>query len=120
MVDNDVGATGRVPRWWGAVCLLCGIPFFAVFAYFGYPDKGLVATYAVALIVLVARIFWRLHRQAWFWAMLIGISALHGLLVAFVHFSRTRYPIILVAAPFVLLDFIAVFLTFRFAEKRAR
>ena len=71
MTSDQFEPVGKVPRWWGGICLLCGIPFFFDFAYLGHPDKGLVATYAVAMIVLFARIFWRLRHRVWFWGMLV-------------------------------------------------
>ena len=109
-----------VPRWWGIVCLLCGVPFFLILANLGHPGKGLVAVYSVALIVLVARIFWQSSRYGWYWGLLCTTVLYHIVALLFIDFPKSSYPIVIVAAPLVFLDFSLVFFAFKTFEKRTR
>lgn len=105
------------PRWFGAVCLLSGLPFFLLGIYFGHPDKGIVATFSVALLVLIGRMHWRNRRRAWFWVALGLAFLLHIDLVSVAHFPEFDRPAILVFAPFVLADFVVMAWVFARLER---
>ncbi len=122
MIDQDDNKKPAVilPRWWGAICVVCGAPAFLIYARLGHLDKALIAMYSISMMILVGRIFWNFRGRLWFWFIMVGVSVLHGILVAYIHFARSNYPVVLILGPLATLDFIFVFLVFRFAEVRFR
>jgi hypothetical protein len=60
---------------------------------------------------------WRNRRRAWFWIALGLAFLLHVLLVDLVHLPELDRPAILIFAPFVLADFVAMAWLFARLEK---
>ena len=75
--------------------------------YFG--RFALVLPTLMSLVVIVYVIFakWELRREAWFWPVIVVVSALHVLAIIFVPWKTTSLPSI-VSLPFVVADLAAV------------
>ena len=103
-------------RKWLLVVILCLIPPFVLFAYFGDPGRGRAAAICTAVIVTAVRAGWNLKGYAWFWVMLTIIVAMHVCLVFLVPWTSKSYPgpILL---PFAIVDYVIVWGCIRLGKK---
>lgn len=79
-------------RKWLLVVILCMVPAFALFAYFGDPGRGRAAAGSTIVLMYAARGCWDLRRHTWFWVTLTIFIALHVLLILLVPWSSKSYP----------------------------
>ncbi|NYF79888.1 hypothetical protein HDF17_002208 [Granulicella arctica] len=79
-------------RKWLLVVILCMVPAFALFAYFGDSGRGRAAAGSTIVIMYAARGCWDLRRHTWFWVTLTILIALHVLLVLLVPWTSKSYP----------------------------
>jgi energy-coupling factor transporter transmembrane protein EcfT len=107
------------PRKWLLVTILCMVPVFLLFAYFGYPGKGRAAAIATGAIMLAVAGRSGLKSQRWFWVTLTIIIAVHVLFVLLIPWTSKSYPgpILL---PFGALDYFIVWGCIKLVEKRAK
>ena len=109
----------RLNRKWGMVALMCGLPFFFLFAFVGNnPGRGRAAALCVALLVAGARARWDLKNHAWFWVTLTLMLTLDMPLVLLVPWSNKSYPGITLL-PVAVLDYAIIYGSIRLAEKVA-
>lgn len=86
-----------------ALCLVV----FGIFAAFSQPDRGVVAGFSTAAIVLAARLRWDVRNTTWFWGAIGTIALAHAVLVYVWGWSISVKPTILLA-PLALADFIII------------
>ena len=79
-------------RKWLLVVILCMVPVFALFAYFGDPGRGRAAAGSTIVIMYAARGCWDLRRHTWFWVTLTIVIAVHVLLVLLIPWTSKSYP----------------------------
>jgi hypothetical protein len=103
-------------RKWALIALLCGVPFFVLFAYLGDPGRGRVALIAVGLLILAARAQWNLKEYAWFWVTLAILAVLHVALVLLVPWTSRSYPGITLL-PIGVVDYAILYGAIKLAEK---
>lgn len=103
------------PAWKIGYALLC-LSVFGVFAAFSQPDRGVVAGFSTAAIVLAAKIRWDLHNRVWFWCTIGTMFVVHAVLVYAWGWRITIKPTILLA-PLALMDFIIVISLIFFVER---
>lgn len=101
--------------WKVSYTLVC-LSVFGVFAAFSQPDRGVVAGFSTAAIVLAARIRWDLHVSMWFWSTIGTLFVVHAALVYAWGWRITIKPTIILA-PLALLDFVAVISLLFFLER---
>ena len=91
----------RLSRLWDA-------GFFGL-AYYGYPDKGLVAELSIGLLMVLTRASWGLRARPWFWPVITVLIVVH---LATVMIARFPHPKLIIAfiAPIAVLDFSAMML----------
>ncbi len=117
MTENgDLDAFIPLSRKWMLISIICGTPVFFLLAYFGHPDKGLVATFSIGITMLVIRASWNLRTRPWFWPIVSAIVVAHTAAVSSVTFPHVKFAI-LVFAPIVFFDFGIMYSIFWFAEK---
>lgn len=89
---------------------------FAVLAAIGQPDRGVVAAFSAASIILAAKIRWDARTQRWFFPLLASILLVHIYAVFGLDWAVELKPTILLA-PIAFLDFCAV-ISLIFAAER--
>jgi len=103
-------------RKWTLVVILCMVPVFTLFAYFGDPGRGRAAAGSTIVIMYAARGCWNLKEHAWFWTTLTIIIALHVLLVLLIPWTSKSYPG-LTLFPIAVLDYAIVYGSIKLVEK---
>ena len=101
------------------LALLCGAPFFLLFAVLGELGRGVAAGICVSMIVLVIRMRWDLKNFTWFWTTIAVLVLLHIPLILLVNWSNKSYPRAALL-PGALLDLFIVYGTVRLIEKAVR
>jgi hypothetical protein len=94
------------------------IAVFAVFAALKQPQRGLIAAFSFAVIVMGAGTRWDLRRKLWYWVTILAICLLHMLFILKFKLPKMAYPTIILV-PFAVVDFVAVVFSIFFAEKLA-
>ena len=112
---NDTNLQGEwishTPPFWGLICLLCGAPAFLLLAQAGQPEKGIVAAYAIAVLLAVIILCRRLTKKIWFWIFTFVAAVIHTLVVFIFKFGPIKVPMIFAASPFVF-GYMAIMLFF--------
>jgi hypothetical protein len=98
----------QFPRWKVilssfVVSIIIGLPL----TYFGKFALVLPTLGSLSVIVYVLFAKWELRREAWFWPLIVVVSALHVLAIIFVPWKTTSGPSI-VYLPFVVADLLVV------------
>ncbi len=107
-------------RKWGYIAILCGLPFFFLFAVLrDEPGKGRAAGICVAVIVTAARARWNLKVYPWFWLTLAAMCVLNAPLVLLVPWTSKSYPGITLL-PVAIADYAIAYGFIKLAEKVAR
>jgi hypothetical protein len=101
------------------VIILCVVPAFALFAYFGDPGRGRAAAGSTIVIMYAARGCWDLRRYTWFWVTLTILIALHVLLALLVPWISKSYPG-LTLFPIAVVDYAILYGTIKLVEKVAK
>jgi hypothetical protein len=114
--SNSTKPPKLLNRKWALIALLCGVPFFILFAYLGDPGRGRAALIAVGLLVLAARARWDLKEYAWFWVTLAILIALQVALVLLVPWTSRSYPGITLL-PIGVVDYAILYGAIKLAEK---
>jgi hypothetical protein len=117
MAEANINESPDVsPRKWLLATMLCMIPVFLLFAYFGDPGRGRAAAIATGAIMLAVGGRSSLKSQRWFWVTLAVIIVLHVLLVVLIPWTSKSYPgpILL---PFGALDYFIVWGCIKLVEK---
>lgn len=79
-------------RRYGLLVLLYVLPIFGVVAYFTNLGDGRAAAIFTASLLVAARFYQNSYKRPWFWAVVLGIIALHAGLVIAVPWTNTSYP----------------------------
>jgi len=108
-VDRDDVKYLPLSRGWGLLALLPAIPTFFAFALCGQPERGVAAACSISLLVLVLRKFWPLKTRLWFWIATVLYFSIHVLLVIEIQFHRPSVPMISIAFPALLLDYMLIY-----------
>lgn len=101
---------------WRLLAAVSGLPFFFILLHFGHPDKGLVATISVGIILELCRSFWRMRASTVFWAAIFTYTAIHVILVFVANFSY-KPLIILYGFPIVVVDYAIMYFGLILAER---
>jgi len=115
MASNS--ASREIGRAWTIAYSLVCLLIFGLFAAASQSDRGVVAGFSAAVVVLTARIRWDLRKRFWFWVILVAMGAAHATIVVAWTARITIKPTVLVA-PIAVLDFI-VMLALVFGAERA-
>jgi hypothetical protein len=81
----------------GLIVVLCALPVFFLFRFFGRDDLALPAFIYSAMILLAIGIRWKLKTRPWFWAVIAVVVALHALLLfrfTWPHFQVSRISLL--------------------------
>ena len=116
---NSSQSSDVFTRKWTLVAILCMVPAFALFAYFGDPGRGRAAAGSTIVIMYAARGCWDLRRHTWFWVTLSIFIALHVLLVLLVPWTSKSYPGPILF-PIAVLDYAIVYGCIKLVEKVAK
>jgi len=111
-------STGVPPsRMWRLLAAVSGLPFFFILLCFGHPDKGLLATISVGIILEICRSFWRLRALPVFWVAILIYTAIHATLVFVADFTYKPF-IILYGFPIVIVDYAIMYFGLVLVERR--
>ena len=103
-------------RKWLLLVMLCLIPLFCVFAFFGDPGRGRAAVICAGVLVTAAKANWTFRQRLWFWMTLVILTVLHILLVLLVPWSSASYPGITLL-PIAVVDYAIVWGCIKLVEK---
>jgi hypothetical protein len=95
----------RYSKWLIPTAIGCGFPLFFLFAQWGDPLKGMVASLSAGVLVVTASTLWNLRNYLTFWCVLFISMALHVALVCLTRSGDARFPGI-IFTPLVILDFL--------------
>ena len=79
-------------RRYGLLVLLYVLPDFGVVAYFRDVSSGRAAAIFTASLLVAARVYQSSYKRMWFWAVVLGIVALHAGFVIAVPWTNASYP----------------------------
>jgi hypothetical protein len=94
----------RGDAWIGLVPLLS---LFLLFAYFGDPDRGILAGMSAAVISCVGWMYWAAKQSPRFWTTMVAFILAHTCIVYFADENWIPKPTILLMVPF-LIDVVAM------------
>lgn len=98
------------------LALLCALPVWALFAFFGKWERGLGAAVCTSAVFLVVAVRWDLRRHLWFW-ITIGFSLLLQTPLVLLLPWRVRGSTGISALPICLLSYAIAFGCVKLAEK---
>jgi hypothetical protein len=114
---NETQSPDVFTRRWLLVIILCGMPFFFLFAVFaGDPGRGRAAAIVVGIFLTVTRVFWNLRRYPLFWVTAAILLIFHVLLIILIPWTDRSYPGGYGILPVGLLDYGAMYGCFKIAE----
>jgi hypothetical protein len=67
------------------------MPIFFLFAHRAEPGRGMIATVFAGVILITAKLFWELKRNAWFWVAMSLIVAIHISIVLLVPWPNVSH-----------------------------
>ncbi len=114
--NNGNESSDLFTRKWLLIVIVCVLPAFGLFAYFGDPGRGRAAAGATAVIMYAAKANRDLTNYVWFWITLVVIILLHGALVFLIPWTSKSYPG-LILLPVAVLDYAVVYGCVKLAEK---
>ena len=101
--------------WKLGYALMC-LAVFGIFALNSQADRGVVASFSAASIVLAAKLRWDAANRFWFWATLTAIVIIHAVIV-YLWGRRIDVKPTILLAPIALLDIIIVISVFFVVER---
>jgi hypothetical protein len=120
MAADNPGAVYRLKGKWQWIALLCALPLFVLFAWFGEIDRGLAVTFVTLVVFATARVRWDLRKHGWFWAVLSVVGLTEMLLVLMVPWANEPYSSSFVMYPMGIADFVLVYGCVSLVEKVMR
>lgn len=101
---NPDKAFGDLSKKWIFIAIMISAPGFLIFAWFGYPDKGLVAYFSIAIITLLLKVSWQMRYAAWLWLIMAAFVFLHAYLITNIGTINLKTPAVILV-PFGIADF---------------
>lgn len=95
------------------------LPIYLAFSALGLVGKGTVAACAVGTLILAVRTHMDHIRLVWFWIVIVAMTVVDALLVAYVPFPNKNYTFPLVA-PFGYLEYLLISSCVRLADKKTK
>lgn len=79
-MTNEVRPGGTFTTWNVLYALTC-LGVFVVFAIFSDADRGIVAGFSSASLILATKTRWDLRNRPWFWVLLTVLGGIHAIAV---------------------------------------
>lgn len=103
--------------WKGVLALMGGaLPIALLFVYFGRFDLAAPTLFSILVIAVAIKMKWELRKRLWFWAVMVGITALHVSLIVCVLWT-TRWIPAFVITPILVVDLVGILAIIILLEK---
>lgn len=117
MFDSEAPKEKSPTDWSGTIIGVMLLPVFFVFVFLGKAELGFNLMLVLGLVMIAARLRWKLRRYAWFWGTIAFVLLLHIPFLFLVHWPQSNVPTIAYSLPLGIADFLLISGAISLAQK---